>query len=647
MRERERERVGPGRRLGRVLVEAGAVGGAELDAALAEQRATGERLGAVLIRRGLDPERVARALASQLRLDYVAPPLRLDEAALGIVGPDFARTRGVLPLGADERRLRVAVADPLDGGLLDALRFRSGRRVDVAVTTRNAIEAAFAAQAARNVEAILTRLPRPRGTGPAEDSRPIDVTALRRALEAAPIVALVDHVLEQAVEAGASDVHVEPAGERLGVRIRVDGLLRELLELPPHAGAALASRLKVMAALDISVKRRPQDGRAAVRLGAREYSLRVSTLPSVTGEKVVVRILDPANAERSLGELGMGDDGARAFRSLLDQAHGVILVTGPTGSGKTTTLYAALRRLDRAARNIVTLEDPVEYRLSGLTQVQVHRRAGLGFAVALRSVLRQDPDVIMVGELRDRETAETAMAAALTGHLVLSTLHTNDAPSAVTRLVDMGAPPWLVSAGLIGVLAQRLARRLCPHCASTRPAEPAELAGLGLPQVETRVPRAHGCSRCNGSGYAGRIGVFELMSVDGQIRERITGKPGADGIREAAIAAGMVPLARDAWEKVRAGETTIEEVRPLLRLLAREAPLCPRCGAPGRAAFRACPACGFGLRAACSCGAGLDPGWKWCARCGSPVAQSSEASPAGSGVQLGANPRLARSAPST
>ncbi len=616
-------------RLGEVLVGWGVVNEGRLGDALAEQRATGERLGAVLLRRGVDPESLARGLATQLRLDYVAPPLRPEEAALALIDAEFARQHGVVPLSASERSLRVATAEPLDVALLDAIRFRTGRRVEPVVATRATIDAAFADQHARSVEAIVTRLPRPRRSPSPTGRDTVDVAELRRALDAAPIVALVDHVLERAAAAGASDVHVEPAGDKLLVRIRVDGVLRELIELPPHAGAALGSRLKVMADLDIAVKRRPQDGRATVRLGGRELALRVSTLPSVTGEKTVVRLLDPVNAERSLADLGMDEATARAFRGLLERAHGVVLVTGPTGSGKTTTLYAALGRLDRSTRNVVTLEDPVEYRLPGLTQVQVHRKAGLGFASALRSVLRQDPDVIMVGELRDRETAETAMAAALTGHLVLSTLHTNDAPSAVSRLMDMGAPGWLISAGLIGVLAQRLVRRLCRHCAAAAAADAVELEGLGLPASAVRVGRAHGCARCGGSGYSGRVGLFELLVIDAGIRERIAGKPGAEGIRDAALAAGMAPLARDAWEKVRAGETTIEEVRPFLRLLGRESPLCPGCGKPCRSAFRSCPWCGVRLRAACRCGAALDRGWSWCPRCGEPADQSRPAPPAG------------------
>jgi type II secretory ATPase GspE/PulE/Tfp pilus assembly ATPase PilB-like protein len=378
-------------------------------------------------------------------------------------------------------------------------------------------------------------------------------------------------VLVRAVKAGASDVHIEPAGDSLRIRIRVDGVLRELMVLPAHAAGAFASRIKVMADMDIAVKRRPQDGRAVVRVDGRELGLRVSTLPAHGGEKTVVRVLDPSNAGRGLEELGFEGETLDRLCGLLGASHGVILVTGPTGSGKTTTLYSALGRLDRTTKNIVTLEDPIEYRLPGLTQVQVHRRAGLGFAAALRAVLRQDPDVIMVGELRDKETAETAMAAAMTGHLVLSTVHTNDAPSAATRLIDMGAPAWLIAAGLIGVLAQRLVRRLCPHCRSSRMADPTEVAGLGLPPAAATVFEPEGCHRCDGSGYSGRLGIHELLVIDASVRKRLVRNASTESIRDAARAAGMRNLAQAAWTRVLAGETSIDEVRPILGLLARDA----------------------------------------------------------------------------
>jgi type II secretory ATPase GspE/PulE/Tfp pilus assembly ATPase PilB-like protein len=371
-----------------------------------------------------------------------------------------------------------------------------------------------------------------------------------------------------------------------------------------------------MADLDIAVKRRPQDGRGVLRVDGRAVGLRVSTLPSQGGEKVVIRILDGGGAAPSFDALGMEEPVRARIERLLGRSHGVLLVTGPTGSGKTTTLYAALSSLDRERRNLITLEDPVEYRMPGLTQVQVHRRAGLGFGAALRAVLRQDPDVIMVGELRDKETVETALAAALTGHLVLSTLHTNDAPSAATRLAEMGAPPYLVAGGLIGVLAQRLARRLCERCKRPVRADPDRLAALGLPAVPVTVAEAVGCAACDGSGYRGRTGVYELLVVDARVRALILKRAPAHALREAARRQGLRTLGQSAWDRVRAGITTLDEVAPLLALLADEAPLCPGCGADIRPAFRMCPACGHALRRRCGCGTHIEEHWRRCPSCG-------------------------------
>jgi type IV pilus assembly protein PilB len=331
---------------------------------------------------------------------------------------------------------------------------------------------------------------------------------------------------------------------------------------------------------------------------------------------VVLRILDPENAGRRLEELGFDAVTFERFGALLGRGHGVLLVTGPTGSGKTTTLYGALAALDRERRNILTLEDPVEYRLPGLTQVQVHRRAGLSFAAALRSVLRQDPDVIMVGELRDKETVETAMAAALTGHLVLSTLHTNDVPGAVTRLIEMGAPHYLIASGLIGVLAQRLVRRVCMHCREARAPALDELASMPAPLRPARVFTPRGCARCDGTGYRGRVGIYELLVVDTRIRELIMKRASTDAIRDAARAGGMRTLGHDAWEKVREGVTTMEEVRPFIALLEEEAPVCPGCGAGVRGDFAVCTGCGRVLRERCACGRWFEEGWEWCAGCG-------------------------------
>ncbi|MGH7465267.1 MAG: ATPase, T2SS/T4P/T4SS family, partial [Longimicrobiales bacterium] len=468
------------------------------------------------------------------------------------------------------------------------------------------------------------KLPGARDDEPTRDVSPEMVDSLRRASEAPPVIALVDLMLAQAVQQRASDVHIEPAGTTMRVRARVDGVLREVMVLPPHSRGAVISRIKVMAGLDISVKRRPQDGRTAVQIQGRELALRVSTLPTHGGEKVVMRLLDSSDAGQRLDQLGMSAELHAGIARLLARSHGVLLVTGPTGSGKTTTLYAALAALDRECRNLITLEDPVEYRLQGLTQVQVHRKAGLGFPAALRAVLRQDPDVIMVGELRDRETVEIALAAALTGHLVLSTLHTNDAASAPARLHEMGAPAYLVAGGLIGVLAQRLARKLCVHCRAQRMAHADDLIAFGLPPRDAQVFVPVGCRRCDGTGYRGRIGIYELLVVSPRMRERIVRRAPGDALLELARAEGFMSMGQDAWLKVQSGLTSIAEVAPLLMLAELEGAICRACGVPTRASFNACSACGVCLRPRCACGARLDERWQHCPACARPTSRASD-----------------------
>ena len=413
------------------------------------------------------------------------------------------------------------------------------------------IEAFHAASAdAHAVDALLTRIP----ARSASTSKDDDVRTLRRASEAAPIIALVELMLTRAAERRASDLHLEPHADGLHVRARIDGVLAPLLEVPQQAANAVVSRLKIVAGLDIAVRLRPQDGRATFTMPSGDVALRVSTLPSLHGEKVVIRVLRAASAAQPLNGLGMDGETERRIMQLLRMPHGVILVTGPTGSGKTTTLYAALGALDRARRNVITLEDPVEYTLPGVTQVQVQNRAGLTFSTALRATLRQDPDVIMVGEMRDRTTVDTALAAALTGHLVLSTLHTNDAASAATRLCEMKAAPYLVAAALIGVVAQRLARRLCEHCR------------LRVDSAAGSRFVARGCTHCSGTGFHGRVGVYEVLIADDAVRERILKRAPAYAVREAATRAGMRTLAQDAARLVAEGITTTEEVAPLLLL---------------------------------------------------------------------------------
>ncbi|HEX6007831.1 MAG TPA: GspE/PulE family protein [Burkholderiales bacterium] len=494
--------------LGQLLIAAGHISEEQLVKALRRQRTTRERLGEILIKEGLPARCIAQALAQQLRLHYADPPLQPEPAAFQLIDRSTAARLRVLPLSVREKTVRVAMADPLDMSAVDDLQFRTGKRVEPVVAEPAAIESALAAFES----------------------------------EAPTVVATVEHILRSAVQARASDIHIEPAAEAVVVRGRVDGVLRELLTLPKQTNAAVVSRIKVMAALDISVKRKPQDGRTSVRVNGRDISARISTLPANGGEKVVVRLLDGGEHFASLDDLGLSEQSLNLLRAMLQHPHGVVLVTGPTGSGKSTTLYAALSELDRQTRNIITLEDPVEYKIAGITQVQVDRRAGLTFPRVLRAVLRQDPDIIMIGEMRDRETVEVALAAAMTGHLVLSTLHTNDAPSAVARLFDMGAPPYLVAASLVGVVAQRLVRRVCPAC------------------------RTDGCSACQGSGFRGRVGVYEILPINPELAALIGRRTSAQAIRKAGRDNGMTSLAEDARRKVDLGLTTAAEAAPLLGL---------------------------------------------------------------------------------
>lgn len=548
----------PTRVIGQLLLASGGISSNQLTAALREQQRTRERLGEILVRGGTDPENVARALAQQLRLPYVAAPLLPQRDALALIDRAVAARLRVVPLSIREKAVCIAMADPLDINAIDDLQFRTGRRVEPVVGTPRAVEQALGAYDVTEVATLLKRIPAGPGAAQSEDD-------LRRASEAPPIVALLDYILARAVSVRASDVHVEPLPDRLLIRARVDGLLRELITLPVHVTPALVSRIKVVAGLDISIRRKPQDGRCSFRCNNADIAARISTLPCHHGEKIVLRLLTGSAELSGLDHFGMDAAMLTSLRSMLKRMHGVFLVTGPTGSGKTSTLYAALAEMDARGRNIVTLEDPIERTLDGITQVQVNRRGGTTFARALRAVLRQDPDIILVGELRDRETVETALAAALTGHLVLATLHTNDASSAATRLIEMGAAPYLICGALIGVLAQRLARRLCAHCRLPRLLSAEELRAVGVAGAEgIQVFEPQGCGHCDRVGFRGRIGIFELVGMDAPARDLVMRRAAADSLRSAARAAGATLLASDAWQKVLAGETSLDEVRPIL-----------------------------------------------------------------------------------
>jgi type IV pilus assembly protein PilB len=578
--------------LGELLVETGAITEEELEKALARQLGTGRRIGALLVEAGhTDEESVARCLSVQLGLPYEAPPVRGADSALGLVRPELARRGLVLPLTLTRRVIRLAMADPLDIGILDDVQFQSGRRVEPVVSSVTAVLDGIAEGYGSDLLNLVGELPERRR--PPEE----EVPSLEQVARTAPVVRLVDHILQRAVREGASDIHLEEQEGEVLIRFRLDGVLRRILGLPADSQEAVISRLKIMAGMDISVKRKPQDGGMTLHQDGRELNLRVSSLPVKTGEKVVVRILDPEKAPRSLDELGLSSDDLTRLRGLLAASQGVILAAGPTGSGKSSTLFAALTEVDRSSRNLVTLEDPVEYRLTGANQVQVNPKAGLTFPAALRSVLRQDPDVIMVGEIRDRETAEIAMAAAVTGHLVLSTVHTVDAPGAITRLLNMGVPPYLLAGGLAGVVAQRLVRRLCRTC-----------RGRG----------GKGCSDCP-DGYRGRTGVFQLLTMTDALREGVVQGASLATLRSLASEAGMGSLKDDALRKVAEGTTSPHEVGRILQGELGSYLPCPRCQGEVPAGSSACPWCGERRARACTCGKSLKTGWRYCPECLRPT----------------------------
>jgi general secretion pathway protein E len=472
----------------------------------------------------------------------------------------YLRQYVVCPVAIDNGAVHVALADPTDPLLLDELRQALGDAVVFSVAPAEAILATIA----RTYEATSDLQKIVEGIGPTADSDDLpdeDATRLRDLAFEAPVVRLVNLLIDEAVSSEASDIHVEPFEDTLRIRYRIDGVLHDREAPPRRLQAALTSRIKLMAEMNIAERRLPQDGRIRVTAQQRRVDIRVSTVPTIHGESIVMRLLDRASAFLPFDALGFAPRIAEAFDTLIHRPHGILLVTGPTGSGKTTTLYAALDKINRADHKIITIEDPVEYQLKGVNQIPVRPKIGLSFASGLRHIVRQDPDVIMVGEIRDLETAEIAIQAALTGHLVFSTLHTNDAPGAVTRLQDMGCEPYLVSSVLDGVLAQRLLRRICSACRAPDHPDPADLLALGITDA-TGVELVHGkgCPECRGTGYRGRTGIYELFRLTEDARSLILRKVPTGELRRYAVAHGMRTLRDDGWAKVSAGVTTVSEV---------------------------------------------------------------------------------------
>ncbi|NSW77849.1 MAG: Flp pilus assembly complex ATPase component TadA [Chthonomonadetes bacterium] len=548
------------RKLGEILVDLGYIDLAQLEEALREQQQNGGLLGEVLIRLGyINADQLAEAQAEQYDVDYEKISIEdIDPEAIVRVPANMAKTLRALPLRTEDNRLIVAMMNPLDVDAVDVLQRHTGMYIKVVYTNPEDLLKALdfhynaTVAASESLDDVIS------GAEASDEGEQENLEDLRRAVEDAPVVRLVNLLLLEAVNGRASDVHLEPRRTHMEVRYRVDGELQRVRNIPRQLMAACISRIKVMADMDIAERRIPQDGRITIKVEGRQIDLRVSTLPIQYGERVVMRVLDRDRNIRRLDELGFSPRNLATFRWLLQQPNGIILVTGPTGSGKTTTLYAALREIQSETRNIITCEDPVEYELEGINQSNVNEKAGLTFAAQLRAILRQDPDVVLVGEIRDQETAEIACRAAMTGHLVLSTLHTNDAVSAIPRLMDMGVEPFLISSSLIGVVAQRLVRVICPHCKQEYEPSMAEIRVIGRP-VE-KLYRGAGCPACGGRGYMGRISVHEILVVDDEIRTLTVQRVPSTQIMDAALRKGMVPMSQDGIEKAIQGITTLEEV---------------------------------------------------------------------------------------
>ncbi len=547
--------------LGEVLVESGLITEAQLGDAMELQKQSKERLGRVLIGMGVGTEKdIAKAIARQLGLEFVdLDDVVPDEQALLVLPEHLARRYQLIPLGVDNGKLRLGMVDPLDVVAIDDVRRQLRQEIAPVVISHDGFLRVLNQYPALDdgVMAMISEIK-------TDASEEMGLESLRKLVDEAPVVRLVNVIILQAVRQRASDIHIEPQETRVRVRYRIDGTLYNVMTPPRHIHAAIISRIKIMADMDIAERRLPQDGRIQLKVEHREIDLRVSTIPTVFGEKVVMRILDKSQTVVGVEKIGLLADNRQRFEAMLTKPYGIILLTGPTGSGKTTTLYTILNKLNSTESNIITIEDPVEYQLAGINQVMVNPKAGLTFANGLRSFLRQDPDIIMVGEIRDEETARIAIHAALTGHLVLSTLHTNDAPGAVTRLVDMGIEPFLVASSLIGVIAQRLIRILCEKCKQvyTPPVEVLQRLGASMLAGDSQVPiyRPVGCEFCTKIGYKGRSGIFEIMTIDDAIRTLITKQASIAEIKDQAIKAGMWTLAEDGLEKVILGTTSPEEV---------------------------------------------------------------------------------------
>jgi type IV pilus assembly protein PilB len=563
-------------KLGELLTRTGTINQTQLNEAPALQKEQGGRLGTNLVKLGyLTEKQLVDSLAQHFKVPSVdLSGMEIDEAVIKIIPADIARKYTILPVSKSGATVTVAMIDPTNVFAMDDVKFMTGYRVEPVVASETAIRVSidryYGSTHAIELKKVMSDLSE-EGTGTdlevLDEDQDLDLAALEEESEQAPVVKLVNLVLTDAIKRGASDIHIEPYEKEYRVRYRIDGILYEMMHPPLKLKEAITSRCKIMARLDIAEKRLPQDGRIKIKtkIAGRNKDLdyRVSVLPTLFGEKIVMRLLDKDKLMLDMAKLGFEPESLRKFEAAILKPYGMVLVTGPTGSGKTNTLYSALQRINTPEVNIMTAEDPVEFNLSGINQVQTREQIGLNFATALRSFLRQDPNIILVGEIRDFETAEVAIKAAMTGHLVLSTLHTNDAPSSISRLMNMGIEPFLVATSVHMIVAQRLVRRTCTFCKEPLEVPPAALLQAGFSEHESRTLKlfkGRGCDRCSNTGYKGRVGLYEVLEVEDEMREMILSGASAFELRQKAVQNGMMTLRGSGLQKIRDGMTTLEEV---------------------------------------------------------------------------------------
>ena len=614
--------------IGEILLDYHLITKEQLARGVEEQRKSDKRLGEALTDLGfVSEEKLARALSAQLGIPYTdLSSVVVEPEAIDLFKEKVARKNMAIPLSVDKRFITVAMADPLDFEAIHDISFATNREVRPTVAPPKEIKTAIRRYyhlsqplekiigeiKTDSIEVITTEENR-------SDAEGIEEVA--RTSESPPIIRLVNSIVVHAVRNKASDIHFEPREKSVRVRERVDGLLMEAFEFPKLVQGAVTSRVKIMATMDIAEKKIPQDGRIKVKVEGRDLDLRVSTLPTNFGEKITIRVLDSGATPLQLEDMGPTKKDYMRIRSIIERPQGIVLITGPTGSGKSTTLYSMINHIKTDAINIITLEDPIEYELKGINQVGINEKTGLTFPFALRAVLRQDPDVIMVGEMRDLETAKIAIEASLTGHLVLSTLHTNTAVAAMTRLKNLGISPYLIASSLNGVIAQRLVRKICDKCKEPYTPTPEELFKMkarGKNSSEMKFYRGKGCPACTYTGYKGRVGVFEVLIVDPQVRELVTNDETEESILKAAVESGMGHMSDDGIDKIHQGITSIDELFRVIHLTDQGTSLvCQNCGESINQDLPHCPHCGFLLMNRCpDCGGSRDGKWSFCPYCG-------------------------------